>query len=191
MSLNEWVRPTIFAGCGGALNAFLCYSRFPVAIPGSEDVFKWHIIPAGALHGALIVVITLSTVHLFNRQRAWVHWLGAPTTGYLSGLISWIPLNASLDVSWSLYTDLSDLLWWPLVYFGLVGLLLYVGLVFLKRLSTMQALPYIVVGVLSGTIGSLWWWIQWKPWYFSILHGAIWGTCVGVGLWQRQRARAN
>jgi hypothetical protein len=28
-------------------------------------------------------------------------------------------------------------------------------------------------------LGSLWWWIEFQPWYFAAIHGSVWGLLVG------------
>jgi hypothetical protein len=40
-----------------------------------------------------------------------------------------------------------------------------------------------LMGISSGVLGSLWFWIVYGPWYFSLIHGIIWGSFVGFGLW--------
>jgi hypothetical protein len=59
---------TIFATFAGGINALLCYVGFPVEI--DEIIFKWPIIPMGAIHGSAIALITIgSSIALVNRNR--------------------------------------------------------------------------------------------------------------------------
>jgi hypothetical protein len=70
----------------------------------------------------------------------------------------------------------------PLQYFGFVALLYYSAVaMYLARQRSLMA--HVTLAVAAGIAGSLWWWIVMGPWYFSVLHGAIWGTLVGVGAW--------
>lgn len=179
--------PAVLGGLGGAINAFLCYVQQPVPIPHSAGVFKWPIVPAGALHGALLALVSVGMARLLSPRKPLAQWFALPITGYLAGLVSWFPLNVSLNFGWGLYREWSvQTLWWPYVYFGLVGLCYYFCLVLGGRLIDTRLSMHIAIGVLSGVLGSLWWWVSWHPWYFSLLHGSIWGTCVGFGLWRSQ-----
>jgi len=106
--------------------------------------------------------------------------------GYLSGYVSWVPLNASLGFTWDWYKPKIELfyLYWPFHHFGLVGLGYYFCLNILKRLTDVRLGVHLAAGVLSGILGSLWWWIFWGVWYFSLIHGTIWGGLVGLGVWR-------
>jgi hypothetical protein len=48
---------------------------------------------------------------------------------------------------------------------------------------------HVACAIASGALGSLWWWATIGPWYFSVLHGTVWGTLVGVGAWSSGRTR--
>ena len=75
----------------------------------------------------------------------------------------------------------------PLQYFGLVALLYYLAIaLWLARERRLAA--HVTGAAVAGIFGSLWWWISFGPWYFSVLHGAIWGTLVGVGAWTTRRS---
>jgi len=39
----------------------------------------------------------------------------------------------------------------------------------------------LIVGTAAGVLGSLWFWIG-DQWYFSLLHGTVWGCLVGLAL---------
>ena len=187
MKKRDYLQAVVLGGIGGAINASLCYLKIPTSVPNSEGVFKWHLIPAGACHGALLALVTLAMASLLYERRPLAQWLGLPIAGYLSGLASWLPLGVSLNFGWSPYREWSlKTLWWPYAYFGLVGVGYYFCLVLLKRLTDVRLFLHIGIGILSGILGSLWWWIGWKPWYFSAIQGSIWGTCVGFGLWRSQ-----
>lgn len=75
----------------------------------------------------------------------------------------------------------------PYLYFGLVGVVYFLLLGACRWLSAKSLSVHALMGSLSGTLGSLYWWIAWGPWYFSVLHGTIWGSLVGFGVWRSQR----
>ena len=74
-----------------------------------------------------------------------------------------------------------------LQYFGLVSLLYYAALTLGRQLRVSDLRTHQAVAGACGVLGSLWFWIDTKPWYLSLLHGAIWGACVGYGVWKSQR----
>ena len=186
LAMRRLFLPVLLGGIGGTINAFLCYVKRPIPVSG-DAAFSWHIIPAGALHGALLALVALGLARALYIRKPIVRWLAVPVSGYLAGFVSWAPLNASLGWGWAQYAEWSlETLWWPYPYFGLVGLCYYFCLAIGKRLTDTRPLVHIAIAVLSGVLGSLWWWVAWKPWYFSVLHGSIWGTCVGFGLWRSQ-----
>ena len=186
----------LLGGAGGAINALLCYLKFPVDT-GPHVPFPWHIIPAGGAHGALLAAIAAGCASAVWNQRAWMRWAAAPVVGWLSGWLSWIPLQLCLHPEvginkaplWPFVgNNFKETAWGLWQYFGLVGMLCFVGLQLLRRASPARRRPFLAVGIISGCLGSLWWWIEMKPWYFSLIHGTIWGSLVGYGVWKSQRA---
>ena len=194
---------SFLGGLGGALNAWWCYAGFPVS---TEDFNAW-IIPAGALHGALLALATVFLTALFLSGHRLVQILGIVAVGWLSGWLSYIPLELYIkmqpisfesnslwghiveSVCWLFKGNRGDFYYMPYLCFGLVAVVYYLALGFI-RLRNIQATSlafFVAVGCLSGTLGSLWWWILWKPWYFSLLHGVVWGSLVGFGLWESQK----
>lgn len=84
--------------------------------------------------------------------------------------------------------DLWGRLWMPLAipyaYFGLVGLAYSFSLNLWRQLSSRDLWSHLLVASGAGFLGSLWWWISYTPWWFSLLHGTIWGSLVGFGMWK-------
>lgn len=196
----DLLRLGLLGAIGGGANAWLCYAQIPVAVgTSSADIsngaaFKWHVVPAGAFHGAALALIPALAVFLLRGRTLAANLVAAPLVGWLSGYLSWIPLGRSaFDWSWgkavtySFHESAVQALWIPLPYFGLVGLLYFLALQVTFRKHPGRSLVVALV-VASGVLGSLWWWIAWKPWYFAVLHGTIWGVAVGWGSCSSRRA---
>lgn len=200
----------LFGGLGGALNAWLCYAKLPVPIPGGELFggpslqFHWSIIPGGALHGALLAAIPVGYAAVSSRMPRWVQWALVPVAGWLSGWLAWAAIlwvGGFQDEGWRMLNPgavarlitwpvaaaghKTDAVWIPYLYFGLVGTVFSTLLLLARRAASRDAVIPILIGIASGVLGSLWWWIAWGRWYFSLLHGTIWGALVGYGLWRR------
>ncbi len=173
---------------GGALNAAHCYF-----LPFYKDYdFQWHVIPAGALHGLVLAAVPFLFAEILFNKNAFLKILGIFAAGYLAGWISGIFLGFSLEGKWTLAR-----LWWPVRYgisaedslmspftfFGCVGSLYYSFLIFLKKMKECRLGPHILAGCTAGIAGSMWFWASTKPLYISLLHGAIWGVCTGLGAW--------
>jgi len=69
----------------------------------------------------------------------------------------------------------------------LVSLLYYRALTLGRQLRTPDLRTHQLIASACGVLGSLWFWLDSKPWYLSLLHGAIWGSLVGFGVWRFQR----
>ena len=189
----------LLGGLGGAINAWLCYVRFPVPVMEPALVttaqpynFAWHVVPAGAVHGACLALVSIAVATILRHRSVSVRLLFWPLVGWSAGWLAWVPLEASLDESWWPLSDMVELNWgllvWPLQFFGLVGVLYY-GVLNLHRGRNGASLPtHVRFGILSGVLGSLWFWIAIQPWYFSLLHGTIWGCLVGFGVWKSQQS---
>jgi hypothetical protein len=183
-------------GLGGATNALLCYAEIPTAVKDSPE-FHWHVIPAGAIHGAVLAALAFGVALLLSSQTVPRRLAAGVPVAWLAGFASWIPLNRSAfdepwpkSLTWTFHDGLASSLLAPLQYFGFVALLYYAAVTF--WLATEHRLgPHVALAVAAGTLGSLWWWIVFEPWYFSPLHGAIWGTFVGLGAWQTCRAEST
>ena len=198
----------LLGGLGGAINAWLCYAKLPVPIGGvnidepSAMQFHWSVMPGGAAHGALLALIpTIAALRL--SRMTWPIKVGAvPIVGWVSGWLSWSAMSVAMNLQeqgaktligvfgWPLQVanEGSDALWFPYCYFGFVGLLLFVLL--LSPLIEKAARRFwvsVALSVGSGVLGSLWWWIIWGRWYFSLIHGTIWGVLVGFGVWKATR----
>ena len=209
MKINKIFIPALLGGIGGALNAFLCYAKIPVKV---DNDFEWHIILAGGCHGALLVLIPVSLAIFCSSRKAWVRWAVLPVSGNLTGWLSFIPLcyslnyvygnrpsllpslveagvieNIKLKNFWWPFAEsesVIDALWLPFVYFGFVGLYYVFGLAVLQLLDSRSLRRHLLFAVVSGILGSLWWWLLFKPWYLSLLHGMIWGVLTGFGMWR-------
>jgi hypothetical protein len=177
--------------CGavaGAINAWLCYARVPAAVGENPD-FAWHLIPAGAVHGAVLAVCAFGLAARLSKRSLGVRLAAALPLAWIAGFASWIPLNRSAfdqpwlrSLTWPFHSAWNDTLVAPLTSFGLVALVYYLALVLLRGKPRSLA-THMLCASAAGALGSLWWWILFEPWYFSLLHGAIWGACVGAGVW--------
>jgi len=184
--VQEILGVALCGALGGGANAWLCYAKLPVQVHDNPE-FRWHLIPAGALHGALLAGIAVACgVGLLGR-RLLVRVLAALPVAWLAGYLAWIPLHRSAfdeawgkSLTWPFHESWSHILLAPLTWFGSVSLILYLCM---SLRSVADLRTRILQASLAGVLGSLWWWISWKPWYFSLLHGGIWGVCVGVGIW--------
>lgn len=71
----------------------------------------------------------------------------------------------------------------PFSYFGLVGLVYGLLSAVAPRFGRSGREITVAIFCAAGVLGSLWWWIDWQPWYFSLIHGTLWGLLVGTGAW--------
>jgi hypothetical protein len=193
---------------GGAINAALCYLQWPVHV--GEDAMKFSpwIIPAGAGHGALLAALTAAGWQRLSALPAVRRGLGVIALGWLSGWLSFIPIQwyiSSVDVDGAIFGASSGLslgdalgaliwpirrvsgpepLYMPLQFFGFVpvahGLLSWAA----ERAGRSGREATLAVWAGAGALGSLWWWIGWRPWHFSLIHGTIWGLLVGGAVWR-------
>jgi len=182
----------LMGGLGGAVNAWLCYAKIPVS-PGYTE-FAWHMIPAGAVHGGVLAVVAVGAALLVWDQKPAVQWGALPVVGWLAGWWSWAPLQQSIfgkgvigSLFWPFHSSLREMWLGLLQYFGLVSLLYYGGLVLGRQLRAADLRTHQVIAGASGVLGSLWFWIDAKPWYLCFLHGAIWGSLVGFGVWKSRQ----
>ena len=196
----------LLGGLGGMINAALCYACLPVAAGGTGSTdFKnlsWLIIPAGAMHGAVLAAIPVRLAVLFFERRGVVRWLGLPLAGWLSGGLSFAPIQLAIFLPslrevnatnvmkvliYPLATFLSP--WASFVYFGAVGFLYYFFLSVCRWIAVKRLVAHVFMGCVSAWLGSHLVWRIFQPWYFSLIHGAIWGSLVGVGVWTSQTGR--
>jgi hypothetical protein len=179
----------------GGVNATLCYLRLPVPIEESAVNLHWHVIPAGCAHGALLALVAVAASEFARRRRTALIWCAVPFVAWLGGYLAWIPLDLSVSgrsaaesLAWPAEggSQVISILWTPLPYFGAVAGLLYLSLLLARSLTSRWV--FILAATAAGTLGSLWWWIEWGPWYFSLIHGTVWGSFVGLALSWRRRA---
>ena len=193
-------RVSLYGAIGGMLNACLCYAGLPIPVQERSASFHWHIIPAGLAHGSLLAIVATGSALLVARRDWALRWAAVPLVGWLGGYLSWIPLDLSAfgnplskALAWPVFSSnaIQSLLLAPFFYFGVVSALLYAWL--LKRRSSTPRWGDMAAASCAGAVGSLWWWSQWGPWYFSLLHGGVWGCCVGWAVqstetWGERRA---
>jgi hypothetical protein len=202
---------TILAGLASGINAWWCFAGFPVRIMGEEKLFfdwklffEWQIIPMGAIHGAIISLLIIgSSIALFKKNKI-LTIIFTPFIGYITGFYSYAPLMWGIAPSekfeWSFFWNIFviDLnrsasfydLYAPYSIFGLVASIYYLFLCVFQLLNNKKLLYQLIIGIASGILGSLWFWIEFSNaefWYFSLLHGTIWGVFVGYGIWANAR----
>ncbi len=184
-------RVALYGGVGGAINAALCYLQWPV--PAAEDAtFHWHIVPAGFVHGACLAAIAVTAAQWLADRPSTTRVIGLIVVGWLAGWLSYIALHWSINrdglaraIAWPFGSDLGRALLAPFQYFGLVAMIA-AGLLAWNRRSCAWSRDHAMWwGVAAGVLGSSWWWVACHPWYFSLLHGAIWGALVGRSLSSR------
>jgi hypothetical protein len=190
------VRRGLWAAIGGALgglvNAALCYLEWPVPVPDAP--FKWHVMPAGLLHGAALAALGVAAADIGGRLKPGPRWALALPAAWVIGYVTWIPLAVSVfgePLSRALVWPIDGETWvasllLPLAYFGAVALLVYLWQACVRPIPHLWA--NVVAACAAGVIGSLWFWISYQRWAFSILHGVIWGCLVSASLvWAARR----
>lgn len=195
VKVGALVRIGLLGAVGGAVNAWLCYAQIPEPVRTRGATFEWHVIPAGGAHGAVLAILAVASAALLTTRPIYQRVLAAPVVGWLSGYLSWVPLHVSVfgetvrhAITWpSQQQSGLELLYVPFIYFGLAAVV-FCLLSTRKVLSSDRIATHLVVGILGGVIGSLLWWISWQPWYFSPIHGTIWGVLVGYGLHKDRKA---
>lgn len=187
------LRVGLCGSLGGATNAWLCYAQLPVSV--GHD-FRWHVVPAGAIHGGLLALGAFGLGMLLLNQTLGVRLLAAPLFAWFTGFASWIPLNRSVfneswpkSLAWPFQETWSTAALGPFMYFGLVALLYYLCVVLLYGRRHSLGV-HVLLASTAGALGSLWWWIAWERWYLSVLHGSVWGAWVGVAAWRALRCEA-
>jgi hypothetical protein len=148
--------------------------------------FGWVVVPAGAIHGAVLVLIPVLVAAALAAWRLTFRVLMTPLVGWLAGYASWIPLHHwvveetwldSLSWPWGQSGGWTDAIWVPFPHFGLVAAIYFVA--FVAPGLRGRRMPIMVAAVCAGVLGSLWWWIEFEPWYFAAIHGSVWGLLVG------------
>lgn len=187
-------RIAVWGGLGGAINAWLCYAHLPVPIMSGGGIFGgpspiefyWTTIPGGFGHGAILALMSVLLAGRLAAQPLPIRVAAAAAAGWIAGYLSWIVLSTAM-----LLGEWPDILVWPLdqgwwqpwLHFGLAASLYIAGLSLRPNWPGPRLVPHLLCGIASGALGSLWWWIMSTPWYFSLIHGTIWGALVGYGVW--------
>jgi hypothetical protein len=68
---------------------------------------------------------------------------------------------------------------------SLVAAAAFLGWAVLGRLHAPRLVHHLLTPIFAAMAGSLWWWISMESnhWYYSLLHGIVWGSAVGLGVW--------
>ena len=115
-------------------------------------------------------------------------------------LLSHIPLTNG-PVSFSL-ARIAEAFYWPLLMgvmdgistpyygFGLVSVILCALWTVGGQFTATRLLTQLIIGSVGGCLGSLWFWSSQDLWYYSVLHGCLWGSLVGYGVWRSQHLKA-
>jgi hypothetical protein len=185
-------RSTAAGAAAGTMNAWLCYAGIPASID-SGATFTWEVIPAGTAHGAILAACAVLAWQ-WSRHAVWPRiLLTAYLGGWVAGYASWQPLRTAIDSAWRPDAWPFDAGWvaafvGPLQAFGFVTLIYIVVLArWVARSSSTSA--HLLAASIAGIGGSAWWWVSWERWYFSLLHGGIWGVAVGLAAWSALRHR--
>ncbi len=182
-------RPALFGGFAGALNAAHCWATLP------DCNFAWHIVPAGAAHGATLALFAAPLSALLQKRSLAARLIAIPLVGWLAGAASFALLNLSLGWHWEMYAlwKRPDEDFWPFQAFGLVAAIAFFGWGALKLLPAPRLMTHWLTAIAAGIGGSLWWWISMENghWYYSLLHGTVWGSAVGLGVWSAGRKRVE
>lgn len=179
-------RLVMYGAAGGALAGCInaCHALYAFS-----DHLAWHIVPAGALHGALLACLSLACAWWLLPRGAAARWTLAPAGGYLIGYATYLPLalSAGLDLNVFLFSGSNDgamRVTWPLMAFGLVALVACLAWGSLRLLSSPSLALHLAVGSAAGVLGSLWWWNGFDQTWFALPHGILWGCCAGFGAWK-------
>jgi hypothetical protein len=184
---RHWLLVGCAGALGGAINAWLVFKGIPAPMKGAPDL-GWSVVPAGGLHGSVLAIIPVVAALVGMKRRTLMRLLIVAPVGWIAGYLSWIPIHHwGGQESWQ-----HSLLWlsrlesgvaaaWaPFLYFGTVSAVLYLWIVW--GVFDQGLVRRVCWGIVAGVLGSLWFWIDAQPWYFSPIHGSIWGVLVGAGM---------
>jgi hypothetical protein len=182
------MRAGLAGAIGGAVNGALCVLGWPVAAADSKVTFSWLVILGGCAHGCALALIAVAAAAYGRDLATPRRWAVSLLVGWIAGYVSWVPLDISLGTAvpkalmWPVaeVSPLVAALWLPFLYFGGVAALWYLWLSRRSGEDSVRASMLAASG--AATAGSLYWWISWHPWYFSPLHGTIWGCLVGFAV---------
>ncbi len=194
------ISATVFAACASGILSWWCFAGFPVTI-GEDSFFDWDIIPMGAIHGAILAFLAIGASTLLYKKNMILCILFTPFIGYIAGHYSLPPLMWGIDPSgsfpwenyWMIFFNYDESidLSIPYMYFGLVSSIYYLFMCVFKQLYNNKLLHQVLIGIASGVLGSLWFWIANEYWYISPLHGIVWGAFVGYGIWISNGRRSS
>ena len=179
-------RLVMYGALGGALAG--CLNAYH-ALYAFSDHLAWHIVPAGALHGALLACLSLALAWWLFPLGTATRYALPPVGGFLIGYATYLPLalSAGLDLKVFLFTGGNDgamRVAWPFCAFGLVALIACLAWGSLRLLTSRSLGLHMALGSAAGVLGSLWWWNGFEQTWFALPHGLLWGCCVGFGAWK-------
>lgn len=199
MSLRSLGLVGLLGGLGGAINGWLSYLKLPVS---PHHDFSWPIILSWSFHGAVLAVLSVgAAITLFERALL-IRWIALPIVGYLTAWLAWIPVGLyfAFQTTGQPFITKVAVAIRPLTFatesefealsllFGFGALTYYFLLAVCRGLRARWLLAHIIMACSSGVLGLLVWWVKDKPWYLGVIHGTIWGSLVGFGVWKAQRA---
>lgn len=174
----------LVGGVAGTINSLWCY--YDILISNEiESLFEWYIVPAGFVHGS-IVSLSIGVYLLFLKNLKFI--LKILCTLFLAWFVGYLCFNViicgvngdvNLSFSFEMSTELFSI---PFISFGLV-LIAFALLDSCKdKFISSDSTKVLLSTIISGIIGSLWWWIAYGNWHLSVLHGCIWGLLIGFTL---------
>src|SRR5262245_60303521 len=189
--MSRLARVALCGALAGAINACLCI----VWPPESWDSLHmtWRLVPPGAFHGGLLAAAAFSLGTALAGRSVLLRLAAALPLGWLVGYASWIPLDRvvfdndwAASIGWAFGGGLVEAAAVPFEFFGFVALFYYLAVAFLL-VGARSLRRHVGLGCAAGIAGSLWVWGLAGAWYSSVLHGAVWGTLVGIGAWSGRR----
>src|SRR5512137_1749364 len=105
LSPRKLLGATFAGGLGGLVNAALCYANWPVVVVWGQGYvdgtpigqpllhphfFRWHVVPAGFAHGAILAGVGAATAMAAPRWKPLVRW-AAVVVVWLVAQFSWVP----------------------------------------------------------------------------------------------------
>ena len=174
-------RPGAIAAAGALAGAF---NAFVLCLPGFSGVrndIDWHMVPAGAAHGALLALVGVQCGRWFRGVRPAQRLLVAAAAAWVGGYLSTLPIAASLDHRWfPLFTP-----GWsePFATFGLAAGIVCGWLLFAPGTAGRRA--HVNAGIAAGMAGyGMFWWPQNSlldhPFPTIGVQSASWGIAVGL-----------
>jgi hypothetical protein len=161
----------------GAFNAFV------LLLPGSgvDNEIDWHLVPSGAVHGALLALVGVQGGRWFRGARTSLRVLVAAAAAWVGGFVSTLPIVTSLDHTW--FPSYLPEWWEPFATFGLASGIVCGWLLFASATAGRRA--HLGAGIVAGIAGyGLFWWPEDSlinhPLLTTLAQGTSWGIAVGL-----------